>query len=75
MNFSLIQALFTQFPQILKISTKEGIGHDNSSSTVFDFKTVSTTGQIGRQETIQKLKILSLTKPQQDNSFSQVQTV
>jgi hypothetical protein len=42
---------------------------------VFDFKTVSRTGQIGRQETIQKLKILSLTKPQQDNSLSQVQTV
>jgi hypothetical protein len=34
---------------------------------VFDFKTVSRTGQIGRQETRQKLKILSLTKPP-DNS-------
>jgi hypothetical protein len=47
---------------------------DNFSCTMFDFKTVTGTGQTGCQTIGQKLKLLSSTEPR-DNFFFSAQVV
>jgi hypothetical protein len=53
---------------------KWGIGQDNFSCTVFDFKFISEIGQIGCQGIGQKPKYLCPTEPR-DNFLSSAQVV
>jgi hypothetical protein len=45
------------------------IEQDNFSCTIFDFKIIFETGQIGKQKTLTKIETLILTKPQNNYYF------